>query len=92
MAEPQHELRDNLEKLRGQIDQTTPADAAAKQRLDALKQHVDSALVPPGPDQPHPYQSLRERLSENVEHFEEGHAELTLTIDRILSNLAAIGL
>lgn len=92
MDEPRQQLRGNLEKLRGQIEQTKPADAETEQRLQHLKQHVDGALVEPAAGQPHPYHSLRERLSGSVEHFEEQHAELTLTIDQVLSNLAAIGL
>ncbi len=92
MAEPQQELRGNLEKLRAQIEQTKAADAATEQRLQHLRQHVDGALVEPLPGQPHPYHSLRERLSASLEHFEQQHAELSLSIDQVLSNLAAIGL
>ena len=92
MDKPRQELRGNLEKLRSQIEQTKPADAESQQRLHNLKQHVEGALTEPAAGQPHAYHSLRERLSESLEHFEEQHAELTLTIDQVLSNLAAIGL
>ena len=92
MDEPRQELRGNLEKLRGQIEQTKPADAETQQRLQSLKQHVEGALAEPAAGQPHPYHSLRERLSGSIEHFEQTHAELTLSIDQVLSNLAAIGL
>lgn len=92
MDNSHQQLRGNLEKLRGQIDQTTPADPETQQRLQSLKQHVDGALAQPVQGQPHPYHSLRERLSDNVEHFQTRHAELALSIDQVLSNLAAIGL
>jgi hypothetical protein len=92
MDESQQQLRENLEKLHDQIQQTQPADAETQQRLDSLKQHVAGALAEPAAGQPHPYHSLRERLSGAVEHFEDKHAELTLTIGEVLNNLAAVGL
>jgi plasmid stabilization system protein ParE len=92
MDEPQQQLRDNLEKLHGQIQQTQAADAQTQQRLENLKQHIEGALAEPEAGQPHPYHSLRERLTGAIEHFEDGHAELTLTIGEVLNNLAAIGL
>jgi regulator of replication initiation timing len=92
MDEPQRQLRDNLEKLHDQIQKTQAADAQTQQRLEDLKQHVEGALAEPAAGQPHPYHSLRERLTGAIEHFEDTHAELTLTIGEVLNNLAAIGL
>jgi aminoglycoside phosphotransferase len=92
MKEPQQQLRENLEKLHEQIRQTQPVDAETQRRLDSLKKHVEGALAEPADGQPHPYHSLRERLSGAVEHFEDEHAELTLAIGEVLNNLAAVGL
>ncbi len=85
-------LRESLEQLHRELEQTQSLDADSRERLRHLMKEIQSVLDESGDVPAHRYESLAKRLRETVDHFEDAHPRLTLTIGQVLDNLAAIGL
>ncbi len=91
MADEQ-QLNERLQRLHSELDQTEVNDDASRAHIENLRSSMQPILDPTVATQPHHYHSLRERLSDAVDHFEVSHPQLTLSIGDVLDNLAAIGL
>jgi len=91
MADEQ-QLNEQLQQLHTELDKTEVADEASREKIQGLRDSIQPILDPNVETQPHHYHSLRERLSDAIDHFELTHPQLTLTLGEVLNNLAAIGL
>ena len=88
----EEELHERLQRLHGELGQAEVTDDASRAKIQNLQSGIQTVLDPSIETQPHHYHSLREQLKDAVEHFEDSHAELTLSIGEVLNDLAAIGL
>ena len=86
------QLHDHLQRLHGELGAAQVRDDASRAKIQNLQSGIQTVLDPTVETQPHHYHSLREQLTDAVEHFEDTHAELTLSIGEVLNDLAAIGL
>ena len=86
------QLNDRLQRLNEELDRTQVSDAASQDKIRSLQSDIQTVLDPNVETQPHHYASLREQLTDALDHFEDSHAQLTLAIGEVLENLAAIGL
>jgi predicted nuclease with TOPRIM domain len=87
------DLRETLENLRRQLEQTETHDQATQQLLARLKSDVDAALnrlEVEGETQE--TQSLTERLNEGVTGFEATHPDLTTALSAVIDSLSNMGL
>ncbi|HEX7974732.1 MAG TPA: DUF4404 family protein [Anaerolineales bacterium] len=85
-------LRDQLEQLNREIEQTQAADDEQRERLESLRDNVQAALDRPSQEQPPHYGSLIEELRQAIQQFEVTYPNLTLTMDRILDILSQSGI
>ena len=92
MSDQHDPLRDHLEKLDAELKRTQPADDTQRQHLDALHSDVRSLLEKPGPLTPEDHQSLGERMSTSLQHFESTHVALSALIEQVLSTLSSAGI
>lgn len=90
MDNPQ--LRETLEELHAELERTRSVDEESRQKLQHLMNDIQAILDTSGEVPAHHYESLGDRLRESLEHFEDSHPRLTLSIGKVLDNLAAIGL
>jgi ElaB/YqjD/DUF883 family membrane-anchored ribosome-binding protein len=86
------DLRETLEQLHGELQQTKAVDASSRELLKHLMKDIQDVLDDSSADSQKKYEPLTRRLQESVAHLEDSHPRLTLTIGRVLDNLAAIGL
>ncbi|MCA1553608.1 MAG: DUF4404 family protein [Chloroflexi bacterium] len=90
MADDQ--LHQHLRRLHGELEEVEASDETSRTHVANVRSSMEPFLDPDVATQPHHYHSLRERLGEAVNHFEDSHPRLTLTMGEVLDNLAAIGL
>ncbi len=86
----QQKLRELLETLHEELGQIGSVDEKTGEVLATLKEDI-SKLVDDG-DEAASDESLTERMSEAVEHFEEEHPRLSMMIQHVLDSLARMGL
>ena len=86
----QQKLRELLETLHEELGQIGSVDEKTGEVLATLKEDI-SKLVVDG-DEAASDESLTERMSEAVEHFEEEHPRLSMMIQHVLDSLARMGL
>ena len=86
----QQKLRELLETLHEELGQLGTVDEKTGEVLATLKEDI-SKLVDDG-DEAASDESLTERMSEAVEHFEEEHPRLSMMIQHVLDSLARMGL
>ena len=86
----QQKLRELLETLHEELGQLGSVDEKTGEVLATLKEDI-SKLVVDG-DEAASDESLTERMSEAVEHFEEEHPRLSMMIQHVLDSLARMGL
>ena len=86
------DLHATLKQLHGELQQTQTVDAESRELLNRLMQEIQAVLDDSGAESKQKYEPITERLQEAVEHLEDSHPQLTLTVGRVLDNLAAIGL
>ena len=80
MSDQPDPLRDHLEKLDAELQRSQAADEAQRQHLEALHSDVRSALAKPDPLTPEDHNSLGERLTTSLQHFETTHPALSALI------------
>ncbi len=81
------ELRATLEQLHARLEQTQVVDEESRQLLQHLKNDIQAVLKEPNDSA---RASLRERLDGAMDHFEDTHSDLTLTIKQVLDHLAQV--
>jgi hypothetical protein len=86
----QQKLRELLETLHQELGRLGTVDEKTGEVLATLKEDI-SKLVDDGDDAASD-ESLTERMSEAVEHFEEEHPRLSMMIQHVLDSLARMGL
>jgi hypothetical protein len=91
MNDPHQELRDNLEQLHSEIQRSQPADETQRQHLESMQSDVRALLDTPGAVAPAHAQSVGQRLSESLEHFEITHPALSALIEQALNTLSNMG-
>ncbi|MCX6178666.1 MAG: DUF4404 family protein [Chlorobiales bacterium] len=86
----QQKLRDLLETLHQELEQVDSVDETTVSVLTNLREDI-SKLVSDNVGTVHENESLIERMSEAVDHFEAGHPKLSMTIKHVLDSLANMG-
>jgi hypothetical protein len=84
-------LREQLEKLQNELEQTETTDEAGRERLRHLQADI-RALLERSDDQTDTDESMLERFEESIEHFQESHPQLTLMISQISTILSNAGI
>lgn len=80
-------LAQSLEQLHAELAQTSTLDDESRQLLEHLQRDIQAVLKESNAAT---RKSLGNRLSAAVEHFEDSHSDLTLTLKQVLDNLAQI--
>lgn len=81
------QLREALERLHAELEQTKTVDPEARQLLQHLQNDIQAVLRKPNASS---WASLGRRLDDAVARLEETHPDLTLTIKQVLDNLAGV--
>jgi hypothetical protein len=85
------DLREQLEKLQNELEQTEVTDEAGRQRLRHLQADIRT-LLERSDEEKEADESMLERFQEAVEHFEETHPALTMTISQMMTILSNAGI
>jgi hypothetical protein len=88
---PEPTLREQLEKLQNEIEQTEVTDEAGRERIRHLQADIRT-LLERSDDQTDTDESMLERFEESVEHFQETHPQLTMTISQMMTILSNAGI
>ena len=83
-------LRELLEQLHEELEQTETVDQGTGKVLADLKQDI-SRFVQDEPCTEGEQEGLTERLGDAVGHFEEDHPKLSMVIQHVLDSLARMG-
>lgn len=84
-------LREQLERLQSEIEKTEITDEAGRERIRHLQADIRT-LLERSDDQMDTDESMLERFEESVEHFQETHPELTMTISQMMTILSNAGI
>jgi hypothetical protein len=83
----QSQLRQTLEQLHAELENTPVVDDESRQLLQHLKDDIQAVLKEPTPSS---RASLRERLDAAAAHFEDSHSDLTMNIKQVIDHLAQV--
>ncbi len=86
------ELRDTLEKLHQELDQTEYLDDESRQRLQHLMGDIRTALDREEQSPGEHYQSLGDQLNEAIQRYEISHPSLTAAMKHALDILSGAGI
>jgi hypothetical protein len=86
------ELRDTLEKLHRELEQTDNLDEESRQRLQHLMDDIRTALDSEEPSPAEHYQSLGDQLIDGVQRYEVSHPALTAAMSHALEILSRAGI
>jgi prefoldin subunit 5 len=88
---PDQNLRDLLERLHSELEQTESVDEKGNEMLDHLDRDIRALLQRSGrkkeSDEP-----VLERLQETIDHFEATHPNLTQTLSEMMTILSNAGI
>jgi hypothetical protein len=84
-------LQELLEKLHNELERVDVTDEAGRERLRYLQADI-RALRERAEEQTDTDESMLERFQESIEHFQETHPDLTMTISRISTILSNAGI
>lgn len=87
----QQKLRELLETLHQELGQLGTVDEKTGEVLATLNEDI-SKLVEGGKEAADNEESLTDRMSDAVGHFEEEHPRLSMMIQHVLDSLARMGL
>lgn len=82
-------LREDLERLRRELQEGPELDAETRRQLADLMQEIEATIGPEGEARD---ESLGDRLRTATERFEESHPSLTAVVGRIADLLSGIGI
>lgn len=83
-------LKEQLDRLQSELDQTEQLDDDARQRLLELHEDIERLLErQAGGDEYHRFKS---KLQDAYAHFEVTHPNLSGAITRVIEGLAAMGI
>jgi len=83
------ERRKVLEEFRNQVAETENLDEKGRTLLQSLNAEIDRLSEDEAADTP---DSVLEQLQESIEHFEETHPTLTMTLSQMLTVLSNAGI
>ena len=83
------ERRKVLEEFRNQVEQTENLDEKGRALLDSLDAEIRRLAEDEAADTP---DTVLEQLQESIEHFEETHPTLTMTLSQMLTVLSNAGI
>lgn len=86
----QQKLRELLDKLHQELEQVDSVDETTGVVLSNLRSDMQR-LLDEKAGSIHKDESLMERMNEALDHFEEGHPKLSLTLQLLLESLAKMG-
>ncbi|ACF11888.1 conserved hypothetical protein [Chlorobaculum parvum NCIB 8327] len=87
----QQKLRELLETLHQELGQVGTVDEKTEEVLSSLREDI-SKLVKDGTKACEEEESMTDRMSDAVGHFEEDHPRLSMLIQHVLDSLARMGL
>lgn len=85
-------LSELLVKLHAELEQTRSVDDSARKLLQSVMNDIEQLIDHPAEDLSPQRHKLIERLTETLQHFEESHPVLTLTIGSIMDTLSKMGI
>jgi len=80
-------LRQSLEQLHTELEQTQSLDDETRKLLEHLMQDIQTVLQSSSPKS---YALLGKRLRDAIQELQESHPSLVLTIGRVLDHLAQV--
>ena len=92
MSDQPRDLREHLEQLNAELKRTQPANDAQRQHLAALQSEVQALLDGPAELSAEEDQSVGERFTDNLAHFETTHPVLSSLIEQVLNTLSGAGI
>ena len=84
-------LREQLERLQSELEKTEVTDEAGRERIRHLQADIRT-LLERSDDQIDTDDSMLERFEESIEHFQETHPQLTMTISQMMTILSNAGI
>jgi transcriptional regulator NrdR family protein len=87
---PEKKLRDDIEKLRNEIENLSADEGTQKENLEMLLQDIESSLETEEQDKNQ--SELLAGLKESVNHFETEHPRATAIINDIMVTLSNMGI
>jgi len=81
-------LREDLEKLRAELNEGPELDAETRALLSELAREIEEAIERSGGGE----ESLGDRLRAATEQFEESHPSLTAVVGRLADMLSGVGI
>ncbi len=85
-------LRKDLDDLQNRLDKTEPKDEAGRDKIQSLRDGIQSAKEQDGPMSNEARQDLLHRMESALEHFEVSHPTLTGVVNNIIHTLNNIGI
>jgi hypothetical protein len=86
---PEQQLRNNLDKLRAEIDQIADTDTQTKAKLDALINDIEASI---DPEQDSEDIKLVQNIKDALTHFETEHPRATAILNDIMVTLSNMGI
>ena len=84
-------LRELLEKLHNELEQTEVTDEAGRERLRHLEADIRTLLKRSG-EKAETDESMLERFQDSIDHFETSHPQLTMMISQMMTILSNAGI
>ena len=84
-------LRELLEKLHNELEQTEVTDEAGRERLRHLEADIRTLLKRSG-EKAETDESMLERFQDSIDHFETSHPQLTMRISQMMTILSNAGI
>ena len=84
-------LRELLEKLHNELEQTEVTDEAGRERLRHLEADIRTLLQRSG-EKAETDESMLERFQDSIDHFETSHPQLTMMISQMMTILSNAGI
>jgi conjugal transfer/entry exclusion protein len=86
------DLRDTLEKLHQELEQTENLDDESRQGLQHLMADIQAALDRKEPSSAEEDESFGDQLTEAIQQYEISHPSLTATLQHALDILSGAGI
>jgi tRNA C32,U32 (ribose-2'-O)-methylase TrmJ len=86
------QIREPLQKLYDQLNNTYSSDKQTQERIQALKSDVQKVLEEMGEFSPGEHQGVLANLRSSVEHFEGSHPELTSLLNDVITTISNWGI
>jgi len=82
-------LKNDLERLRAEVNQVAKSDPGTRQRFNSLINDLEKRMDAPTGEEDH---GLIEKIREEIAHFETGHPRATAILNDIMVTLSNMGI